>query len=130
MKKTDYGSRFLYAEDLLIGGEFKSPEIEITEVHEPGSLTAANKQKIDKWSVSFKGKDKILVLCKTNVSIVHIVTGELPGESWIGKKIKIQVRVVDAFGAKTLAIRVIPPVGTVLRKAILDRLGSQAVFES
>lgn len=128
MNKENYGSRFLYSEDLLIGGEFKTVDVVISEVHEPGTLKSADNRSIDKWTVSFEGKDKMLVLCKTNVSIIHFVTGEIAGPAWVGKSVTLQARVVKAFGSDTTAIRVVPPVGTTLRKKLIEGLGKKAVF--
>ena len=126
-KSQSFGSRFLYAEDLLIDGEFRSPKVEIVEVHEPGTLKSADGRTIDKWSIAFNGKAKMLVLCKTNVGIIHFLTGN-PGKGWIGKEIVIEARIVKAFGAETTAIRVIPPVGATLRKKLIDGLGRKAIF--
>lgn len=127
--KENFGSRFLYAEDLLINEKFQSPTVEISEVHEPGTLKSADNRVIDKWAICFANKEKMLVLCKTNVSIVRFVTGELPGNGWVGKSIKIEARVVKAFGSDTTAIRVIPPVGTTLRKKLIEGLGRKAEFK-
>ena len=127
--KHDYGSRFLYAEDLLINREYKTPQVTISEVHEPNTLKAANGRTIEKWTIGFEGKNKLLVLCKTNASIIHFLTGNAPGPDWIGCQVTLGARIVDAFGAKTTAIRVLPPVGATLRKTIIDRIGKPAVFE-
>ena len=130
MNKQDQDSRFLYAEDLLKGGKYVSPVVEMSEVIRPGSLKSADGRAIAKWTIGFKGTDKKLVLCKTNVSIIHFVIGDEPSDRWVGGKIKLQARIVDAFGEKTVAIRVIPPVGTTLRKSLIQRLGKEAVFEA
>ena len=128
-KNKQYGSRFLYAEDLLIGKEFKSPVVKISEVHKPGSLKSADGRTIDKWTIGFEGKEKLLVLAKTNSAIVHFLTGELPGNDWVGHNIRLEARIVDAFGAETTAIRVMPPIGATLRKTLIDRLGRKAVYK-
>lgn len=127
--KREYGSDYLYAEDFLVGGSYRSINVEISEVFPPGSLKAANGKQIEKWVIAFKGKSKKLCLAKTNTSIIHLVTGDPPGESWVGRAVTLQARVVKAFGADTLAIRVIPPVGTVLRRTLIERLGRAAVFK-
>ena len=128
-EKNSYGSRFLYAEDLLIQGQFRSPKVTISEVHRPGTLKSGDGRMIDKWTIGFEGKDKLLALCKTNVSVLHFLTGYDAGEGWIGAEVTIGARVVKAFGADTTAIRVLPPKGTTLRKTIIDRLGTKAVFQ-
>ena len=127
-KQKEYGSRFLFAEDLLSKQRYVSPTVEISEIHPPGSLTSANGQKIGKLTVSFKGRAKMLVLCKTNEAIIAIVTGEREPAAWVGKKVTLQVRIVPAFGQDVAAIRVIPPKGTILRKGLADRLGRKAEF--
>lgn len=125
-KKEDYGSRFLYSENLLSGGKYHSPTLTISAYHPPGSLISADKKPIMKPTIGFDGRDKMLVLCKTNVSILIAVTGEQPGEKWIGKSCRLEVRIVDAFGEQVTALRVMPPQGCMIRKALLARLGSKA----
>ena len=127
--KRAYGSGFMYAEDLLQGGKFHTVTVEIAEVHEPGTLKSADGKLIDKYVIGFKGKEKRLCLAKTNVAIIHLVTGEQPGEGWIGKRITLQAREVKAFGANTLALRVIPPTGTPLRRTLYERMGKEAVYQ-
>jgi len=46
--KQSYGSAYLYAEDLLSDGKFKSVEVEISELHEPHTLQRADGKFIDK----------------------------------------------------------------------------------
>ena len=134
-KKKEFGSRFLYAEDLLVDGEYKSPEVVISEVHKPGTLETDqgdNSRPIDEWAISFEKATKILVLCsKTNIKLIHIVTGVSleNSDAWIGKKIKLGVRIVPAFGAEEPAIRVLPPIGTKLRRGIKKHLGREAKFK-
>lgn len=123
-KNDNYGSRFLYSEDLIHGYEYTSPVMEITAIHPPNSLKSADGRNIDKPSLSFAETPKMLVLCKTNIGIIHTVVGEEIGEGWIGAKIKLAVREVKAFGDLVPAIRVIPPTGTKIRKGLKDRLGS------
>ena len=124
-----YGSAYLYSEDLLFKQEFKTVEVTIAEVIPPGQLKKADGGLIDKWSVRFEGKEKTLVLCKTNVGLIHHVVGDPPSDAWIGKTITLQVRVVDAFGEQVNAIRVMPPKGCVIRKSLLKRLGTKAIWK-
>lgn len=123
-KKIEPG--FLYAEDLIAGGKFHDAVVEIESVAAPNTTKASDGRAVDKWVLSFKGKDKRLVLCKTNVSILKFVTGEQPGDGWVGKSIRLQARIVDAFGSETTAIRVVPPVGVSIRKKLIERLGRKA----
>lgn len=130
MKEQTYGSRFLYAEDLLVGGEFRTVELTISEYHEPGTLKSADGRLIDKPTIGFEGKSKLLVLCKTNASVIHFATGEPAGPKWIGHKITLQPRLVEAFGEDVVALRVMPPQGCTIRKSIVKRLGKRAVWSS
>ena len=129
-KDDSYGPEFLYSEDLLKGGEYLAPEVEISEVHPPGTVKCQKGRKTieDKWTIGFKGAKKMLVLCKTNKTVIHTVTGEEPGPNWIGKKITLEVRIIDSFSKKEPAIRVIPPAGTMLRRKTIEMLGTKAVF--
>jgi hypothetical protein len=127
--KFEYGSRFLYAEDLLHGGEFKRVRVEIAAYHAEGTMKAATGKTIDKPVIRFKDRDKMLVLCKSNRSMITTVTGEQPGPNWIGKVVNLEVREVPAFGEQVLAIRVMPTNGTVIRKRLKEMLGVKAVFK-
>lgn len=126
MKSESFGQAFLYAEDLLSGGEYRKAEVEIEQYIPENTLRAADKKLIDKPTLKFVGKQKMLVLCKTNSSLIHFITGEQPGEKWHGKKITLQPRFVEAFGERVVAIRVIPPKGCMVRKNVLKRLGDKA----
>lgn len=126
-KEDNYGSAYLYAEDLLHGGEFRTVTVEISEYIPANTLRAANNKIIDKPSVKFVGKQKILVLCKTNAAMIHYCTGELP-DRWVGKTITLQPRIIEAFGDSVVAIRVIPPPGVKVRRSVLKRLGEKAVW--
>lgn len=128
--KTDnYGSEYLYSEDLLYRQEYKTVSLEIEDVIPPGTRKTAAGELVNKWCLKFVGKEKLLVLCKTNASIIHHIAGDAPGPSWIGKKITLQVRIVDSFGAKVCAIRVMPPDGCMIRKKLIERLGTKAVWK-
>lgn len=131
MKKEDnYGSRFLYAEDLLQGGEYRCPVVEISEFIQPNVLRAANGKVIDKPTLKFAGKDKMLVLCNTNVAMAIYCTGEHEREKWIGHRIKLQARIIEAFGDSVVAIRIMPPEGVKVRRSVLKRLGEKAVWNN
>jgi hypothetical protein len=131
-EKKEYGSRFLYAEDLLVDGKLKSPEMKIMAFHPKFSLTAANKKKIDKPSIEFQGNEtKILVLAGVNCQVLHTLSGyhSDQGEKWVGMSVKLQARLVEAFGDIVAAVRIVPPVGAKLRRSVLKRLGKAAQFE-
>lgn len=128
--KTDnYGTGYLYSEDFLAGGEYKTVSVEVDSVFPPGSIKTADKKPIDKWTISFAGKEKRLVLCKTNVTVIHCVSGNPPGDLWKGVKLTLQVRIVESFGDMVTAIRVMPPNGCLVRKNVVKRLGTKAVWK-
>jgi hypothetical protein len=127
-KTESYGTGYLYSEDFLIGGEYKTVSLEIEKALPPGTLKSADKKPIDKWTLSFKGKEKLLVLCKTNCTIIHCISGNPPGDAWEGQKVTLQVRIVESFGDNVTAIRVMPPNGCMVRKNVIKRLGTKAVW--
>jgi hypothetical protein len=122
--KESYGQEFLYAENLLAKGAYQTVKLKISEAIEPNRLRSANGKHIDKWTLRFEGKAKMLVLCKTNESVLHFVCGGGPAE-WVGKEITLAVREVEAFGDQVVAIRVMP-VGVKIRKGLVKRLGTPA----
>ncbi len=124
--KESFGEQYLYVESLLSGGKYHDATVEISTYHPPNTLTAADGRRIDKHTIGFKDREKLLVLCKTNASIIHFITGQQPGEKWIGSTIRLQARMVDAFGETVPAIRVIPPTGCKVRRNLLKRLGTKA----
>jgi len=123
-KKQDFGQEFLYAENLLSKGAYQTVKVKIAEVIEPNRLRSANGKPIEKHVLRFEGKSKMLVLCKTNESVLHFVCGGGPSE-WIGKEVTLAVREVEAFGEQVVAIRVMP-VGVKIRKGLMKRLGTPA----
>jgi len=123
-EKESYGQEFLYAENLLAKGAYQTVKVKIAEAIEPNRLRSANGKPIDKWTLRFDGKAKMLVLCKTNESVLHFVCGGGPAE-WVGKEITLAVREVEAFGDQVVAIRVMP-VGVKIRKGLVKRLGTPA----
>ncbi len=123
MEKQSYGSAYLYAEDLLADGKYNKAEVVIESFIDAGTLTTAEGKKIDKPSLSFAGKSKMLVLCKVNQSLLKYATGEASPTKWIGKKITLVVRKVDAFGTKVPAIRVWPSVP--IRKGLIKFIGEE-----
>lgn len=126
--KENYGAGYLYAEDLLAGGEFVTVQVVIEQFIPPNTIRAANGKTIDKPALKFVNKTKLLVLCKTNQRLIHWVTGETLGEKSLGKTITLKVRSVDAFGEKVPAIRVWPS-GLKIPKSLRDRLGDEAKWE-
>lgn len=129
MDKTKWEG-FVYAEDLLRGGEYITATVTISAVWAPNTEERADGQLIDKWVLAFEGSTKRLALCKTNVRVLQYITGEQPGDDWIGRTIQIQPREVQAFGETVIALRVVPPTGTKIRKAVADKLGRKAVWKA
>lgn len=127
-KKEDWGSRFLYAEDLLWDQQYRTVTVEIEEVIPPFTLKTADGKTVDKPALKFKGKEKMLVLCKTNRSLIVYCTGDTL-ENAVGKQVTLQPRIVEAFGESVTAIRILPPNGVKVRKKVLERLGTKAVWD-
>lgn len=141
--KFDFGSNFLYAEDFLKQQKFVTAKLTIAEVHLPGTMKCCEGKKTVKSAVlAFEKTDKLLVLNKTNRSILHLLTGYGPDKSastledawapcrnWIGFQVTLQARVVRWGKGEVLGVRIIPPVGMKVQKGISDHLGVAAVFE-
>lgn len=122
-EKEAFGSAYLYAEDLIAGGVFRKVEVTIAKLHPPGTLQRADKKMIDKPALEFEGKKKLLVFGKTNGCLLIYATGETDSEKWIGKKITLVVRLVDAFGDKVPAIRVLP--ACAVRRGLKKLMGEE-----
>lgn len=65
-------------------------------------------EKEDKFVVKFKEKEKPLILNTTNKKAIAKATGSDFIEDWVGKRIRLHVVDVPAFGEMTPAVRVIP----------------------
>ena len=130
-KAKEYGPQYLYAEDLIRGGDYNEATVTIEQVIPAGTLQTANKKTIPHPTLKFAGKDKLFVLCaKVNQRMMPIVTGESQPEKWVGHKITLQVRIVEAFGQQVPALRIVPPLGTMIRKSLSDRLGKKASLKA
>jgi hypothetical protein len=129
--KKEFGSAYLYAEDLIRDGNYIDATVTIESVIPPNTIKAANGKMIGHDTLKFVGKDKLLVLCaKVNQRILAIATGESQAEKWPGHKITLQVRIVDSFGEKVPAIRILPPQGAMIRKSLRERLGTKASLKN
>lgn len=95
-----FPSNFLKADDL--GG--KSVTVEISEVtfEEIGQ----GRDKENKIIVAFKGKDKKLIVNKTNANTIAKLVGSDDTDDWAGNRITLTAREVDYQGTPMLAIRV------------------------
>lgn len=131
MDKQEYGGAYLYAEDLIRGGDYVDATVTIEQVIPPNTITTQGKKLIPHHTLKFVGKDKLFVLCaKVNQRLLPIVTGEAQPEKWVGHKITLQVRIVEAFGSQVPALRIVPPAGTLIRKSLKDRMGKKASLKN
>lgn len=126
--KKDFGSGFLYAEDFLIDGQFKQFDLVISDYFERNTLKSADGKPIDKPTIAFEKTTKRLVLCKSNESLLHFMTGTSDGKKWVGRKVTLAPRKIQAFGQSVFAIRVMPPPGATIRKGLFKQLGEKAVW--
>jgi len=119
-----YEGNFLDALDLPEGVEAK---VTIESIADPLTEKDTAKKLIKNAIISFEKKQKRLILNKTNFKNLKAMFGGNP-QNWIGKQIVIQRRYLDAahaFGIEnTLAIRVIPPIGTPILKSAANFMGS------
>lgn len=66
----------------------------------------------DRRILSFKGKDKEMVLNRTNWNMIAEITGQDDDDNWVGHQIQLYVARVDYQGKRVDAIRVdYPPKG-------------------
>lgn len=127
-KKEDFGSGFLYVENLLHDRQYRTVSVTIEEVIPKNTITSANKKLIDQPILKFVGKERMLVLNKTNQSILRVSIGDDDLSKAVGVSITLQPRIVEGWGDLMPAIRVMPPEGVKIRKNLLKRLGEKAVW--
>jgi len=100
MKRADmFPGRFLRATDL----DGHAPIVTIARV----DLT--NIGGTLKPVVYFVGKDRGMVLNKTNAAAIELITGELDTDRWAGRRIRLTTQDVDFQGKRVPAIRVVDP---------------------
>ena len=97
--------RFLSAIDLIGLGRV-AVEIDRVEGHKKLDFLNGNSQE-GALLMYFKGSDKPLSLCKTNIKAIILSTGSTKVEDWKGKKISLEVQNVKAFGKVQPAVRVV-----------------------
>jgi len=118
-----YEGQFLDALDLPEGREVA---VTIEGVVDPFVEKDAAGKIIKNAILAFKGKTKRLGLNKTNFKNLKAQFGK-ESKDWLGKQIKLQRRYLDAahgFGVNnTLAIRIIPPVGTPILRSAANFMG-------
>lgn len=100
MKANDvFPGKYLRADDL--GG--KEPIVTIKSVH---NETLGDELKP---ILMFEGKEKGLVLNKTNWSAIADITGQDDSDDWAGARVKLVTRKVDFQGKRVPAIRIEEP---------------------
>lgn len=100
MKVSDmYGGSFLKADDLQ--GRTVRVVIDACTLEELGGEGGVQQ----KWVLSFRGKDKRLVLNKTNALRIAAMHGEDTDE-WIGREVRLYSEPVQFQGRLVPAIRV------------------------
>lgn len=134
LQKFEYGSRFLYAEDLLHNGEFKTVQVTIAEVFPPNTFQTDTKKKQDSkpitdWALRFEGKTKMLCIRSTNIRMLQLNIGSSNIFDAVGKKIKLQVRIVRSpQGGETLGIRILPTPKMTVPSRLLKQMGTEAIW--
>lgn len=126
-KLDQYEGNFLRGEDLPEGVVIP---VTISGFVPPQAEKDARGKTIDKAILSFAGKDKRLILCKTSfriVKLLHGSVGDEPYDGWTGKEVNIQRRYLHrlcAFGVHNeLCVRIVPPVGTPVPGRLIRFLG-------
>lgn len=116
-----FQGNFLDATDLIHKGNVV---VTIADLVPPNRERDGAKKLIDKAILSFVGKQKRLVLNKGNAKTIKLQHGE--PDQWIGKKITLTVRLVDAFGEKNLpVIRVVPPPDAMTTWSMRKKFGAE-----
>ena len=123
---SQFSGNFLDASDLPKG---KTVVVTISDVVAPNVERDATKKMIDKAILSFSGKQKRLILNKTNAKIIKMSHGE--PSNWVGQKITLTVRLLaEAFGQKNVpVIRVVPPPGTNMTFGMRKKYGAEMVTD-
>lgn len=97
--------RFLSSIDLIGSGNV---ELTIDRVEHLDEIKYANGQKEKNVNLLyFKGSEKPLALNKTNIHAIVTILGTNKVSQWGGKKVKLAVKKVEAFGEIKDAVRVI-----------------------
>jgi len=97
-----FPSKYLKAADLM----GKDVAVVIESVKGEELQTTAGKTY--KYVVSFKGKEKLLVLNKTNAKAIASALNEPKAAKWAGRQITLFPTTCDAFGKRADCIRVRP----------------------
>jgi hypothetical protein len=98
--------RFLSAVDIIGHGEVS---LTIDRVEKHARLEYCNGNSDENAILCYfkEVPEKPLKLCKTNISLIILCLGTSKVSDWSGKKIKLTVQKVNAFGKTRPAIRVV-----------------------
>lgn len=109
-EKANYGSKYLKAEDLLIGGVWRQATVTITATFEPGTQKQGekpagpdNRKTIPQPVIEFEnqsGRKKRLVLGKTNERLLQAQTGISKGSELVGRQVTLYPVLGDWFGQR------------------------------
>jgi len=106
---ADYDYDELFPNRFIKAGLLKGKAVTLTiagvEIESMPDKKGKNGEK-KKGIVSFKERELELVLNKTNGECLKGMFGRKTG-AWIGKRVTLYPRMVDAFGAQELAIRIL-----------------------
>jgi len=102
--KTHWKKHFDYR--FLSGEELDGKEIKVKIIKVTTEQAFNGKEKEDVPVLHFEGKDKGVVLNRTNAKTISQVLGSPFVEDWIGKEITLYSTEVQAFGQTVPAIRV------------------------
>lgn len=127
--KFDMGSEYLKSSDMLVDGTFKSVPLTVAEFFPRGSLSGADKKRIDKPVIGFKETKKRMILGSTSEEMLHMLSGTSDGTKTPGTRVTVEARVVDAFGEACLGLRLMPTANMVIRRGLKKRLGTKPVWE-
>lgn len=122
----NFGPEYLYSEDLLRKGVYLTVKVQIEEVIPAGTLRTASKKLIDRPTLRFVGKNKMLVLNKTNESVLKFIVGDGDISNAAGTTITLEPRDIKFGKEDWVALRIMPPPGLRIRKSVSDRLGKPA----
>lgn len=128
-KENDYGPGYLKSENLLHNRQYVTVNVKIKSISPENTVKAADGTLIDKPILWFEGKERGLIMNKTNQAVLRSCIGDDDITKATGDTVTLQVRIVDSFGVKEPAIRIIPAKKCMLRKVLAKRLGTQAVWE-
>ena len=97
--------RFLSSVDIIGHGKVALTIDRVEKVAKLEYMTG--KEDTNAILIYFKETPKPLKLCKTNIVMIALNLKSSKVADWIGKKISLEVKVVQAFGKQKPAVRVV-----------------------